>query len=271
MMATGTVVASGELGIVRFFKALADDSRLRIVRMLMLTDLRVGEIVARIGLPANATSYHLKQLRAAGILRDRRGSADARDIYYSIDLDHLYALYTEAGDALRPDHLPTGTPRNPEGRFLDRPLRVLFLCTHNSARSQLAEGILRQAAGDRVEVWSAGSDPRRVHPETIALLEEWNIDASQHTSKPISQFLDQEFDYIITVCDRTREECPTFPGDPRQLHWSLPDPLADDDPIKRRRVFLRVRQELQTRIQYLMLVPEPTSRLRPRRPDSRDA
>ena len=143
-------------------------------------------------------------------------------------------------------------------------MRVLFLCTHNSARSQLAEGILRQLGGDLVEVYSAGSHPSGVHPEAIDLLEEWGIDTGLHTSKPISRFVGQDFDYIITVCDRVREECPIFPGDPIQMHWSIPDPLAVEDAVERHTAFCAVRQELRVRIQYLLLVPEPGTRRRVR-------
>lgn len=268
MMPGAVVSAPVQPSVVHFFKALADETRLRIMRMLLLSDLRAGEIVEGLGIPANAASYHLKQLRSAGLLRDHRSSGDARDIYYSVDLDRLHALYDQAGDALRPGQ-PFDGASEQEGMYLDRPLRVLFLCTHNSARSQLAEGILRQMGGDRVEVFSAGSDPREVHPDTLELLAEWDIDTSRHTAKPIDQFLGQTFDYLITVCDRVREECPTFPGDPTQIHWSLPDPLAVDDQYERRRVFLRVRQELCTRIQFLLLVPDPTSRCRLRRPETR--
>ena len=267
-MSVSIVSAPAQPGVVHFFKALADETRLQIMRMLLLSDLRAGEIVESLGIPANAASYHLKQLRFAGLLRDHRSSGDARDIYYSVDLDRLYALYDQAGDALRPGERSDGASEQ-EGMYLDRALRVLFLCTHNSARSQLAEGILRQMGGESVEVFSAGSDPREVHPDTLELLAEWDIDTSRHTAKPIDQFLGQNFDYLITVCDRVREECPTFPGDPMQMHWSLPDPLAVDDPYERRQVFLRVRQELRTRIQFLLLVPDPTTQRRLRRPGTR--
>jgi ArsR family transcriptional regulator, arsenate/arsenite/antimonite-responsive transcriptional repressor / arsenate reductase (thioredoxin) len=261
MVSAGLLSPPSQPGVVHFFKALADETRLQIVRMLLPTDLRAGEIRERIGLPANAVSYHLKHLRAAGLLRDHRSSLDARDIYYSVDLEQLYALYDQAGDALRPEDKPDGAPEG-GGMYLDRPLRVIFLCTHNSARSQLAEGILRQMGGDLVEVFSAGSSPREVHPETIELLREWNINTREHSAKQLSHFIGQDFDYIITVCDRVREECPTFPGDPVQMHWSLPDPLAVDDAAERDKVFRAVGHELRTRIQYLLLVPDPVSKRR---------
>ncbi len=244
--------------VVRFFKALADETRLSVIRLLALTDLRVGEIVEYLNLPHNRVSYHLRQLRSAGLLRDRRSSYDARDIYYSVDLDRLDALYAAAGDALNPgrrertEEASTGTDVNP-------PLRVLFLCTHNSARSQLAEAILRYLGGDEVEVFSAGNEPTEVHPVTLELLEAQEIDASRHTSKSMEPLTAQHFDYVITVCDRVRENCPTFPGDPEQIHWSIPDPVAIEGDEERWAVFCEIWGELNTRIRYLLLLPHPAT------------
>ncbi|MDQ3928042.1 MAG: arsenate reductase ArsC [Chloroflexota bacterium] len=98
------------------------------------------------------------------------------------------------------------------------PARVLFLCTHNSARSQLAEAILRHLGGDRVRAYSAGSEPGRVHPEAIRTLESLGISTEGLTSKHVSEFLGKHVDYVVTVCDQAREACPVFPGKPPQLH-----------------------------------------------------
>lgn len=240
---------------VRFFRALADETRVAIVRLLALTDLRVGEIVAYLQAPQNAVSYHLRQLREIGLLRDQRSSWDGRDIYYRVDLDRLHTLYQVAASSLHPAMaLAEGSPPPSTD---DRPLRVLFLCTHNSARSQIAEAILRQLGRDRVEVYSAGSEPAPIHPLTLAILRGHGIDPSPHRSKSLEQFRGQQFDYIITVCDRVREVCPVFPGDPKRTHWSTPDPLLVEDEAARRAVFETVFRELQTRIQYLLLLPHP--------------
>jgi len=247
--------------VLPFFKALADETRLTILRLLALTDLKSGEIVEQVRVPQNAVSYHLKHLRALGLLRDRRSTADARDVYYSLDLDRLQALYTAAGDALHVEaaHPDSDATANGPTTDADGPLRVLFLCTHNSARSQLAEGIMRYLGGEGVEVHSAGSEPTAVHPDALALLVEWGIDTTRHTSKSLDPFAGQAFDYIITVCDRVRDQCPVFPDDPVRIHWSFPDPALVADDEERRRAFCTVRRELMTRILYLLNVPHPAT------------
>jgi len=105
-------------------------------------------------------------------------------------------------------------------------IKVLFLCTGNSARSQMAEYILRSLGGNHFEVFSAGTHPRDVHPMTIKVLNEMQIDASNAQSKNLDGFLDQHFDYVITVCDKANNACPTFPGDTQRIHWGFDDPAA---------------------------------------------
>ncbi len=102
--------------------------------------------------------------------------------------------------------------------------RVLFLCTHNSARSQMAEGLLRALVGDRFEVDSAGTVATAVRPEAIEVMAQLGIDIGHHKSKALDRYLKQEFDWVITVCDAAAEACPGFPGKAQRLHWSLPDP-----------------------------------------------
>jgi len=246
----------------RFLRLLADESRQAIVRLLALSDQRAGEIGALIRLPPNAVSYHLKQLRAIGLLRDRRSSADARDVYYQLDIDRLHALFAAAGDALYPGIAASTKLAQPHEQpdtppKVSRPLRVLFLCTHNSARSQMAEAILRQVGGDQGEAFSAGSLPTEVHPEALATLREAGIDTAGLTAKSLEGFIGEPLDYIITVCDRVRDICPSFPGDPAQAHWSIADPVVVEDPEQRARAFREVLNELQVRIRYLLLLPHP--------------
>ncbi len=238
--------------VAKFFKAMADETRLAIVRLLALTDLRAGELVERLHLPQNAVSYHLKHLRSLGVLRDRRSSRDARDVYYSVDMERLQALYQAIGDVLHPgiavkrDTSSVATDAQPR-------LRILFLCTHNRARSQLAEGITRYLAGDLVDVYSAGDHPTEVHPLTIEMLSELGIDTSVHQAKDMQQFVGQHFDYVITTCDYVTGNCPTFPGDPQRMHWSFDDPSAVEGGIEEQRAAFRTaRRELTTRIRYLL-------------------
>jgi arsenate reductase len=131
------------------------------------------------------------------------------------------------------------------GRAEREPVRVLFLCTHNAARSQMAEALLRWLAGDRVEVYSAGTEPSHVHPMAVQAMAELGIDISGAESKSFERFLGQPFDWIITVCDQAAEACPAFPGAARRLHWSLPDPsAASGSEAKRYRQFRAVRDRL---------------------------
>ncbi|MFZ1505049.1 MAG: arsenate reductase ArsC [Nitrospira sp.] len=123
--------------------------------------------------------------------------------------------------------------------------RVLFLCTGNSARSQMAEGWLRHLAGDRFEVFSAGTHPVGLNPGSVDAMAEVGIDISAHRSKQVSEFLTQPFDHVITVCDRARESCPRWPGTTHLLHWSFDDPAAaTDSDATRRQLFQRVRDEI---------------------------
>lgn len=130
---------------------------------------------------------------------------------------------------------------------------MLVLCTHNSARSQMAEGILRRMAGDQVEVFSAGTEVTRVHPLAIKAMEARDIDIRAHRSKHLEEFLSQPFDYVITVCDNAHETCPFFPGAPERIHWSIPDPSAvEGDDSQREAAFQRAADDLQTRIRDLL-------------------
>ena len=131
--------------------------------------------------------------------------------------------------------------------------RVLILCTGNSARSQMAEGLLRYDGGDRFEVASAGVAPTRVRPEAIRAMREIGIDISGHTSKSVDEFTNREFDYVITVCDHANEQCPVFPGETKRIHWSFDDPAATEGNEQvRLSVFRRVRDEIRNRLQLFV-------------------
>jgi len=124
--------------------------------------------------------------------------------------------------------------------------RVLILCTGNSARSQMAEGLLRAVASDRLEVESAGTRPTSVRPEAITVMREIGIDISGHRSKSVEEFAGQDFDHVLTVCDNAKETCPVFPGHTNRLHQSLEDPAASEGSEEARLAsFRRVRDQLQ--------------------------
>lgn len=253
---------------VSFFRLLADETRHTMVRLLAVSDLRASELGAMLSMPSNAVAYHLKQMRAQGVLRERHSTADGRDVYYYLDRDRLQHLYAAAGDSLAPGLVTTAPGEQSNGAPpRSRPLRVLFLCTHNSARSQMAEAIMRQMGGNHVDVYSAGSVPTEFHPDALAVLHEMDIDAIGLAPKSLVAFIGEPFDYIITVCDRVRETCPAFVGDPSQIHWSIPDPTLIEDPDQRRAALRNVARELQTRIRYLLLLPHPATGERFRLPN----
>ena len=132
--------------------------------------------------------------------------------------------------------------------------RVLFLCTHNSARSQMAEGLLRWLGGDRFDAHSAGTEATQVRPLAIAAMAELGIDISKQTSKSLDPYVDQSFDDVITVCDDANESCPVFPNATHRLHWSLPDPSkATGTPDAQLAVYRSVRNDLRARIQAELL------------------
>jgi len=241
---------------LQFLKLLAHDIRWRILLALSRSDQRVEELVSQIKQPYNLVSYHLKRLRLQQLVTERRSSADARDIYYSLNLDQFRQLYLEAGQALHPGvSEPVSAPQPQSKTLSSSPIRVLFLCTHNSARSQMAEGLLRELGRNKVEVFSAGSEPTSIHPLAIKVMTGRGIDLRMHRSKHLEEFFGQNFDYVITVCDRVREACPIFPGDPEQIHWSFPDPVAVEGNLKSRESsFENTARELTVRIQYLLLM-----------------
>jgi protein-tyrosine-phosphatase len=238
----------------QLLKLLAHDLRWQIVIELARSDHRVQELVGILKQPANLVSYHLHRLLVPHIVTQRRSSADGRDVYYGLSLERLQQLYLASGEALHPAlAAPIELTQTEAAAEKSRPTRVLFLCTHNSARSQMAEGLARQFGQGRIEAFSAGSEPSELHPYAIRAMAELSVDIGKQRSKHLDEFRDQSFDYIITVCDRIRESCPVFPGDPRQIHWSFADPAEVDEPA-RYRAFERVATELLTRIRYLLLV-----------------
>ncbi len=134
--------------------------------------------------------------------------------------------------------------------------RVLILCTGNSARSQMAEGLLRHDGGEEFAVESAGVEPSHVRPQAIEALREIGIDISGQRSKSVDEFAGQDFDYVITVCDNANERCPIFSGNTKRIHWSFDDPAAaEGDEAARLAVFRRVRDEIREKLRLFISVP----------------
>lgn len=241
----------------RFFKVLAHDVRWKILSVLTRSDYRGQELVQLLKQPQNSVSYHIQLLRSLDLVEERRSAADERCIYYSLNFERFQTLYFSSADALHPALSASATQpqMKKELSHSQKPARVLFLCTHNSARSQMAEGILRSLSQGRIEAYSAGSQPRPVHPSAVKALAALGMDISQQRSKQLDEVKEQTFDYIVTVCDRVREACPTFPSDPERIHWSIADPVAQQGSEEEQyHAFERVALELMTRIRYLIIL-----------------
>ena len=245
-----------------FLKLLAHDLRWKIVTLLARGDYNGLEFVRLLGQPQNLVSYHLRKLHEQHLVREHRSTADERSIYYSLDLDTVRSLYQSAGEALHPAlgvieaHLPPA-----EALPHQDALRILFLCTENSARSQMAEALLRHLSHGRIDAYSAGSHPTQVHPLARQVLAERGISTEGLRSKSIDEFAGQTFDVIVTVCDRVRESCPTFPGDPECIHWSFADPAAMEGSLEERhRAFEQTSLQLTTRLRFLLILLERAHR-----------
>jgi ArsR family transcriptional regulator, arsenate/arsenite/antimonite-responsive transcriptional repressor / arsenate reductase (thioredoxin) len=239
-------------------KLLAHDLRWTLLQQLTRSDYRVAELVEQVKQPLNLVSYHLRQLRQAGLVHERRSTADERSFYYSLDLQRLHMLYLEASSSLHPS-LGEATPpvQRTQWHFDGPPPRLLFLWTSNSARSQMAEALLGHLSQGQVQVFSAGSHPARVvHPLVIHTLAQRDIQMSQSTPKSLEMLVGQSFDRVITLCDRVRERCPTWP-DSLPMHWSLPDPSAvEGSETERQQVFDQLAFQLDVRIRLLLTLLE---------------
>jgi protein-tyrosine-phosphatase len=213
----------------------------------------VHELTELVGQPQNLVSYHLGKLRDAGLVSARRSSADRRDAYYTVDLTRIGELLTATRIALHPGlrRTPPAPGRAGSGATTTR---VLFLCTGNSARSQMAEALARTRSHGAVEAHSAGSHPKPLHRNAVRVMhEDYDIDLGGQRSKHLNVFAQQRFDRVISLCDRVREVCPEFPGRPETSHWSIPDPAAEpgDDEVTYP-IFQQTAAELGTRIGFLI-------------------
>jgi protein-tyrosine-phosphatase/DNA-binding transcriptional ArsR family regulator len=243
-------VAAGSGASPPGFLALAGHPvRWRLLAELARSDRQVRELTALAGQPQNLISYHLGKLRAGGLVMMRRSSADGRDAYYSIDLARCGELLAAAGAALHPGLRLVPPPPRPGGPQVS----VLFLCTGNSARSQIAQAICEQLAGGAVTAASAGSRPKPLHPNAVRVMRERGIDIGTRQSRHFSALDGQRFDYVVSLCDRVREACPEFPGRPQLIHWSVPDPAAaGGTDAETYPAFRALAATLETRIGFLL-------------------
>jgi protein-tyrosine-phosphatase/DNA-binding transcriptional ArsR family regulator len=239
------------------FGLLGHPVRWRLVCELAESDRRVRELTERVDVPQNLASYHLGRLRRTGVVLARRSTYDGRDAYYTLDAPRCLALLADAGAALHPGLRPPSL-RDARAPAAVRPASVLFLCTGNSARSQIAEALIRRLSGGAVTASSAGSAPKPLHPEAVRVLRERNLDTTDAYPKHLGTFEHDRFDFVITLCDRVREVCAEFPGQPNAIHWSLPDPSVEP-PARLHAAFDRTAHELETRIAFFLhrLVTDP--------------
>ena len=226
--------------------------RWRVLSELAHSDRQVRELTQLLGKPQSLVSYHLGRLRADRLVSMRRSSADGRDAYYSVNLVRCGELLAAAGSALHPG-LVLAPPHGEGDAAHGRRVRVLFLCTGNSTRSQMAEALLQNLGGDSVEARSGGSHPKSVHQNAVGVMRERDIDIGRSRSKHLSRFARRRFDYVITLCDRVREVCPEFPAHPERIHWSIADPALEAETDEESYpAFQRTAAEIETRVQFLL-------------------
>jgi protein-tyrosine-phosphatase/DNA-binding transcriptional ArsR family regulator len=234
----------------RFLQLIADPQRWVLLRELTLSDRRVGELTALVGKPQNLVSYHLGELRSGGLISARRSSADGRDTYYRIDLARCREMFVEAGMALHPGVRLGHQPPTPATTFRAGKPRVLFLCTGNSARSQIAEAVLDHRSAHTIGARSAGSHPKPLHSYAVRVMAERGIDIAERSTKHYSRFARSRFSRIVTLCDKVKEVCPDLPGHPTTAHWSIADPSAE--PEDNYPSFVRTADEIEERVEFLI-------------------
>jgi protein-tyrosine-phosphatase/DNA-binding transcriptional ArsR family regulator len=259
------MVFSGQVAAPPVFVRLAvHPLRWRLLTELACSDYRVRELVTLVDQPQNLVSYHLRLLRDGGLVTATRSSFDGRDSYYHLDLDRCADALAETGAALHPVlRRKAASPIAPASQQRSLRIAVLFVCTGNSARSPIAEALLRHRNSGRVEATSAGSRPKpRPHPNAVrALREAFGIDISRQHPQHLDAVAGRRFDYVITLCDKAREVCPDFPDHPRRVHWSIPDPAtAGDTDQASYPAFQRTAADIDTRIRHLLPVLAATHR-----------
>ncbi len=235
---------------------MAHPLRWRLLTTLADSDYRVRELVTRVGESQNLVSYHLRLLRGGGLVTATRSSYDGRDSYYHLDLDHCANALARTGAALHPWlRADTAPPLTPAGHQGSRRVSVLFVCSGNSARSPIAEALLRLHASGRVTVTSAGSRPKpHLHPDAVRVLgEQFGIDISGQQTRHLATLAGRRFDHVVTLCDKARENCPEFADHPRRIHWSIADPVtASASDQVGYPAFERTAAEIDSRVRHLL-------------------
>jgi ArsR family transcriptional regulator, arsenate/arsenite/antimonite-responsive transcriptional repressor / arsenate reductase (thioredoxin) len=232
-----------------FVRLAAHPVRWQLLTALAGSDYRVRELVEQVDEPQSLVSYHLRLLRDAGLVKATRSSFDRRDSYYRLDLDRCAAGLAESAQALHP---ALARPLSPSAAP-PRPVAVLFVCTGNSARSPIAETLLRHHGGNALTVTSAGTRPRdHLHPHAVRVLRDAvGVDVSHQRPRHLDTVVGRRFDHVITLCDRAREASPAFAHRPRRAHWSVADPATADDGYQ---AFRRAAADIETRVRHLLPV-----------------
>ena len=239
-----------DLAPPEFLQLAAHPVRWRLLSELARSDRLVNELTGLVGEPQNLVSYHLGKLRDGRLVSARRSAADRRDTYYGLDLARLGGLLSATGGAIHPGLRLAPPPRE---AALVGPVKVLFLCTGNSARSPMAAALATALSGGAIEASSAGSDPRALHPNALRVMREaYGLDLAGHSPTRLETFAGERFDWVISLCDRVREVCPDFPGEPETIHWSIPNPATGEADAVTYRLFQETAAELASRIEFLI-------------------
>jgi protein-tyrosine-phosphatase/DNA-binding transcriptional ArsR family regulator len=242
-------------GPPQFLRLAAHPVRWQLLEELARSDRRVGELSDRARGRQSLVSYHLRQLRDGGLVSMRKSDADGRDSYYALELARCGELLADAGAALHPGLAPKPSRARTSPRA-----RVLFLCTGNSARSQMAEALAEQLSAGAISAASAGSRPKPLHPNAIRVMRDRGIDISGRRSKHLDGFTRRRFDYVISLCDRVRELCPEFRGAPDLIHWSVADPSREPgSEALTLPAFERTADELTVRIRFFIEAIQATT------------
>ena len=249
----GVPTTTPEVSPLDFLQLMADPLRWRLLDELGRSDRRVGELCGLVDKPQSLVSYHLRELRAGGLVTARQSAADGRDTYYRADVARCAELLSAHGAALNPAVRLAPLEVDPPIAGRGPKPRVLFLCTGNSSRSQIAEALLEHRTQGAVAARSAGSHPKPLHPNAVRVMAERGIDISDRRSKHLDRFTRHRFDQVVTLCDKVREVCPEFPGHPTTAHWSMADPAAEgSDADTNYRAFVRTADEVDTRVGVLI-------------------